>query len=269
MGKFDGVLLATDFDDTYFPESCILPPANLEAVEYFKAQGGIFTLATGRAHRTLLPYLSCAPVNAPVILSNGAQLYDFEQDEMVLETTLPATVREDLKTLFSLYPQLGLEAYHDEEVWVWNTNRWIEYHLNKAKTAPILCDGVDAIPEGWGKAILEQDNELLLPAQAYIHTHWADRYEAIFSNFHMLELTAKGSTKGGMVLELARRLGIGREHIYCAGDNQNDIPMLEISAIPFAPANCAREVREWGARILPSCEEGAIAALIGELDKRY
>ena len=85
----------------------------------------------------------------------------------------------------------------------------------------------------------------------------------------MLELTAKGSTKGGMVLELARRLGIRREHIYCVGDNQNDIPMLAVSAIPFAPANCAPEVKDWGATLLPPCEEGAVARLIEILDDRY
>ena len=82
MGKFDGVLLATDFDDTFCPDTVVVPPANLEAVEYFKAQGGVFTIATGRAHRTFAPQLYQAPVNAPVILSNGAQLYDFEKDEM-------------------------------------------------------------------------------------------------------------------------------------------------------------------------------------------
>ena len=77
--------------------------------------------------------------------------------------------------------------------------------------------------------------------------HGAD-YEAIFSNPYYLEITRKGSTKGGMVAELARLLGIAPEHIYCVGDNQNDIPMLAVSAIPFAPANCAPEVKQcsWG-----------------------
>ena len=89
MGKFDGVLLATDFDDTYCPESGVVPQANLEAVAYFKAQGGTFTISTGRAHRTFAPRLSLAPVNAPVILSNGGQLYDFQRDEMVVEYTVP------------------------------------------------------------------------------------------------------------------------------------------------------------------------------------
>lgn len=268
MGKFDGVLLATDFDDTYCPSSGIVPPANLDAVEYFKSEGGIFTVATGRAHRTFAPRLPQAPVNAPVILANGAQLYDFARDELLLETTMPLTIAADLAELFARDPRLSLEVYHGEEVYVWNPNHWIEYHLKKANTTATECP-ISDMPQPWGKAILENDNDILLPAQEYILKHWGDRYEAIFSNFHMLELTAKGSTKGGMVLELANRLGIARENLYCVGDNQNDLPMLAVSAIPFAPANCAQEVKEWGATILPTSEEGTIAAVIKILDKRY
>lgn len=268
MGKFDGVLLATDYDDTYCPESGIIPPANRSAVEYFKAQGGLFTVSTGRAHRTFAPFLHLAPVNAPVVLSNGAQLYDFARDEMLVSTTLPPSVAGDMETLFRLEPRLGLEAYHNEEVYVQGPNPWIDYHLNKAGAQAVECP-LSQIPQPWGKAILEKDNEILLPIQRYILEHWGDRYEAIFSNFHMLEITAKGANKGGMVQELARRLGIARENLYCVGDNQNDIPMLAISAIPFAPADCAQAVKDWGATLMPPCEEGTIAAVIEILDKRY
>ena len=83
------------------------------------------------------------------------------------------------------------------------------------------------------------------------------------------QLTAKGSTKGGMVRCLARLLGIEERNIYCVGDNQNDIPMLAVSAIPFAPSNCAQEVRDWGARILSSCDESCVAQIVAILDKRY
>lgn len=268
MGKFDGVLLATDFDDTYCPESGVIPPANLEAVEYFKARGGTFTVATGRAHRTFLPVLPKAPVNAPVVLSNGAQLYDFSKDEMLVERTMPLTAAADFAALCALDPRLSLETYHNEEVYIHNPGPWVWYHLKKANTTAKACP-ISEMPQPWGKAILENDNDILLPARNYILDHWGDRYEAIFSNFHMLELTAKGTTKGGMVLELARRLGVKRENLYCVGDNQNDIPMLEVSAIPFAPEGCARAVKDWGAALLPSCEEGTIAAAIEILDKRY
>ncbi len=268
MGKFDGVLLATDFDDTYYTADGTVPPANRAAVEYFKSQGGLFTVSTGRAHRTFFPFLSLAPVNVPVILSNGAQLFDFAAGRMVLETTIPAAVARDLETLAAHHPSISVEAYHGDDVYIWNPNRWTWFHLEKARMGAVECSIAD-MPQPWGKAILHQDHGLLVPAQAEILARWGDRYEAIFSNPHMLELTAKGSTKGGMVLELARRLKVRRENIYCVGDNQNDIPMLQVSAIPFAPANCAREVREWGATLLPSCEEGAIAALIEILDRRY
>ncbi len=268
MGKFDGVLLATDFDDTYFPESGVLPPENREAVAYFKAQGGLFTVATGRAHTTFAPKLAVAPVNAPVVLSNGAQLYDFAAGVMLLERPLPPTIAPHLEELTRHIPEVGLEAYHGEDPYIWNPNPWTWYHLDKAgvgaEERPIA-----AIPQPWGKAILHQEHDILLRAQAWLLERYGDRYEAIFSNFHMLEITAKGATKGGMVLELARRLGVRREHIYCAGDNQNDLPMLQIAQVGYAPADCAPEVRAWGPHLLPSCADGAIAALIADLDKRY
>ncbi|MFQ9916867.1 MAG: HAD family hydrolase [Flavonifractor plautii] len=98
---------------------------------------------------------------------------------------------------------------------------------------------------------------------------WGEHYEVIFSNRVLLELTRKGSSKGGMVQYLARRLGIDAQHIYCVGDNQNDIPMLAVSAIPFAPANCAPEVKQWGARILGACEESCVAQIVDILDHIY
>ena len=69
MGKFDGVLLCTDFDDTFCCPGQDIPPANLEAVEYFKSQGGRFTVVTGRAPHAFASVMPLVPVNAPVILS--------------------------------------------------------------------------------------------------------------------------------------------------------------------------------------------------------
>ena len=49
MGKFDGVLLASDFDDTLYDKHLQVPQRNRLALEYFMAQGGRFAVATGRA----------------------------------------------------------------------------------------------------------------------------------------------------------------------------------------------------------------------------
>ena len=93
LGKFEGVLLASDFDDTLVGGSCELSPGNRAALAYFIREGGRFTVATGRARRTFAPYAHTIPLNAPVILSNGALLYDFAAGRTVVDLPLPETAQ--------------------------------------------------------------------------------------------------------------------------------------------------------------------------------
>ena len=104
---------------------------------------------------------------------------------------------------------------------------------------------------------------MLLRAREWLEEHCPGRYEAVFSNRFYLEITHRGCNKGGMVARLLEMLHIPRENLYCVGDNQNDIPMMALSAIPFAPANCAQEVKDWGATILCHCDDGVIGAVSG------
>ena len=268
MGKFDGVLICTDFDETYYTADKRVPQANLDALAYFQAQGGRFTVATGRAHTTFAPYLHLAPVNAPVILSNGAQLYDFQREEMLLDVMLPDSCGEDLTAFMAGRPEVGLETYNGEQMYLFQPNFWTGYHMNKVGITGIPAAPAEA-PRPWGKAILMADPEILAPVREAFLNELGNKYEAIFSNSHMLEITAKGCNKGGMALELARRLGVARKDLYCVGDNQNDLPMLEVSAVPFAPAGCAQAVKDAGAVLLPPCEAGTIAGLVKYLDERY
>ena len=99
LGKFNGVLLVSDFDDTLYGEDMRITRENVEALTYFTREGGTFTVATGRARPNFAPHASHIPINAPVILSNGSALYDFRTGEMIYETFLPDRVREDLQQM--------------------------------------------------------------------------------------------------------------------------------------------------------------------------
>ncbi|NCB63643.1 MAG: HAD-IIB family hydrolase [Clostridia bacterium] len=285
MGKFDGVLLASDFDDTLYssnltgPDSParqetdqgtgpILTSENHAALEYFIAQGGRFTVATGRSKRTFVRYVGRIPMNAPAILANGAVIYDFDAGKELYHATLRPQVAGDSKALAAAFPTLGFELQFDDAVYIYRPNDITWLHLKRLGLDYQEC-ALEEMPTPWTKLVIQDHHGSLLEAQRYLNERWGDYYEPIFSNAHLLELTSKGSTKGGMVLRVAERLGISREHIYCIGDNQNDIPMLAVSAIPFAPANCAREVRDWGATLLGTCEENCVAQLVEILDRRY
>ncbi len=268
MGKFDGILLASDFDDTLYDYHLRIPERNLEAIRYLIREGGHFTVSTGRAHRTFAPHAPAVPMNAPAVLSNGAAIYDFQVGRMLEQTCLPDTAPADLAELMEEFPSLSLEVYHGEDIYVCHPNHITLAHLKKVNCDYTECPIAD-MPTPWVKAIFHQDQEVLLPVQARVLERFGARYEAIFSNPCYLEFTRKGSSKGGGVARVAQLLGVAHDHVYCVGDNQNDIPMLELSAIPFAPANCAPEVKEWGARVLCHCDDGVIGDIVDILDGLY
>ena len=76
MGKFDGLLLASDFDDTLYGLDLRIPERNLEAIRYFTGEGGRFAVATGRAYRTVAPNAHLVPLNAPAVRGKGAARED-------------------------------------------------------------------------------------------------------------------------------------------------------------------------------------------------
>ena len=105
MGKFDGVLLASDFDNTILNTErprrtgCPIPPIsqrNVEALRYFMDNGGRFAVATGRALPAFRMFAEQVPMNAPAVVCNGGALYDFKTERYLETMELPETIRSGL-----------------------------------------------------------------------------------------------------------------------------------------------------------------------------
>lgn len=280
MGKFDGVLLASDFDNTIlYTEDALrfgapvppLPEPNRQALEYFMAEGGRFAVATGRALAAFISYADRVPMNAPGVVCNGAAIYDFEKGEYLETAMLDAAARERGQAVLDRFPSVAVEAYHiDNVIHAVHINDICRQHEHITKAALTEAPSLLEVPLPLGKLLFEAEHEVLEEALAYIRDRgWAEDYELIFSMSHLLEMTARGASKGGMVRRLAARLGISMEHVYCAGDEANDISMLRAAARGFAPANCSRAVRDCGAVIVRDAREGAMADIVEILDKQY
>ena len=126
------------------------------------------------------------------------------------------------------------------------------------------------VPLPLGKVLFEADHETLEAVKAFLADQgWAGDYELIFSGRTLLEMTARGADKGGMVRRLAERLGISMDHVYCVGDEANDIPMLRAAAEGFAPANCVPAVRDSGATIVADARDSALADVVAHLEAKY
>ena len=282
MGKFDHVLLASDFDNTLVHTKAALdagstelppmPARNREALRYFTENGGYFSVSTGRALPAFARYASELPINAPCIIANGAGLYDFRAERYVETAFLDEGVRPHVAALLRYDPALPFEIYHtDRRIHAMHPNHYILNHEHLTRTKIEVVDSFDDVDFPLVKLLFEDDRDKLDALFDYIRAQdWAERYELIYSSDNLLELTAKGATKGAMVLRLAERLGVKRDDLYCIGDHGNDVSMAELSAIRFAPANAIDEMKALpGMHLVSHCADGAIADVIEALDKRY
>ena len=280
MGKFDGVLLASDFDNTLIHTEPALkaghptPPLlenNRSALEYFICEGGHFAVATGRALAMFQPLAPTVPMNSPGIVCNGAALYDFEKNEYLLTRTMHAEAHARGQAVLERFPTIAVEAYHIENtIYAVQPNDVTRRHNHQVHVELEVRNSLEEVPQPLGKLLFEGEHKDLEQAVAFWKEQgWDQDYEIIFSAEQLLEVTMKGATKGGMVRQLAEHLGISMEHVYCAGDEANDISMLTAVKEGFAPANCAQVVRDCGATIVSPANEGAIAEVIRILDTRY
>ena len=281
MGKFDGLLLVSDFDNTlvYTEEAlrlCVdMPPVsdvNRAAVEHFMAEGGIFSIATGRAKPAFETVVDGIPMNGPTVLFNGAAIYDFRQRKYLVTAFLPDTVREHITQVVTALPEVAAELYHDDNtIHALNANDVTRRHMHVTHSPSIEVDSIEQVPSPISKTLFSTEEEHLDALLAYLKAQpWYDDYEVVPSAVTLVELTAKGANKGGMVQRMAALLGIQQENVICVGDHANDISMLTWAGEGYAPANAIPLVLDTpGVRRLPDCRDDAIAALIDSLDRRY
>ena len=109
MALFSDILLSVDFDRTLTAPDSSIPQRNIDAIEYFMAEGGAFTVNTGRSVPMCRGGLLEVPVNAPLLLYNGSAAYDQRQGRLTQIHPLDLDIRvlEDLQARF---PELNVEV---------------------------------------------------------------------------------------------------------------------------------------------------------------
>lgn len=280
MGKFDGMLLVSDYDNTFqYTESALeaggagavppLPARNLEAVERWIAGGGRFAIATGRALGAFREQARKIPINAPVIVDNGGGLYDLAAERYVLRRLLPESALEDLAAVETAFPGTSMELYlTGDRVCALHPTQQNIHHakLTGLGFQEIPALNRETVPAPLAKALFIAEMPQLMRLRGFMEEQgWGARYEMIYSSDHLMELTAKGANKGTMARDLKALTGC--ETLICIGDHANDLPMLQAADRAFAPANAIEAVRTApGVITVCHCLEGAVADVVKQVE---
>lgn len=270
MGVFENIIIVSDIDGTFLGKDSRMVPENLEAIEYFKSEGGLFTIATGREAYSIprrIPDIGRL-CNIPVIACNGAYIWDAQENRILLEEFLP-------EPEISAIVDAARRACPDVSMRIASGGR----HLTD-REYPILRPSMENYP-GCIRIVPYEE----IPHGRWHQVTWMDKGEAldrlrrvIEPLFHectcslggqtLLEVHALNATKGAMLARLKSLIGKENAALWAIGDYENDYLMLKMADRCAMPANGIDKLRTLPG-IIEVCDHdrGAIADLIRHIEK--
>lgn len=265
MGKFDGILLLSDMDGTLLNGSSTVSAENLSALRYFMAEGGRFSVATGRSKPGMEHFLESLPINAPAVIYNGAVVYDFEAGCPVWQRPLGERGLRLYRLVQTEFPGAGMETYEMDTAYALSDNPISRRHFTSVKMRWQLVQP-EVVPQPWVDMLLLEEEERLAHIKARLEEVFPGEFFLQYSDRQFLEVLHPEANKGTAALALCDHLGISYDKLYVVGDGRNDVQLLQCTKNAYAPDNAAPEIRALCPRMLPHHEDHAIAALIAELD---
>lgn len=272
MADFSDILLTVDYDRTLTAPDSSIPRRNIEAIEYFIAHGGAFTVNTGRSLPMAQAFLGKFPVSAPLILYNGSALWDM--DSQSFSHTYPIELDPDgfVSSLEELFPDLVVEIQGVDGHYAPRPDRQWELFTENSH-----CPWGNAMPSGipgpFLKCALYGDcsghtvasmydatpGELarMEEAIATVRSRYGHALEVFWPCAKIVDIHARGVSK----LRAARDLQkvMGRSILVCVGDAENDISMLDGADYAFCPADGVVAQRY---ETVCDCGAGAVAEVI-------
>ncbi len=256
-------IIVTDLDGTLLPNSKIISPIDLAAIDRLRAAGGQFTIATGRTLQAATTYISTLCPDLPCILFNGAVIYDANTKTICDQVALSAQALSITQTVLDRFPDISAEILTFDTTYVARLTPYEEEHLAICGVTPVLADPEEIPIEKWIKVLFTIDPVKMPELVAFFATQSWDMFDFVQSEKRFFEMLPKGATKGTALTKLANRYKKNDTRIIAVGDFNNDLEMLRAADIAACPSNAQPCVKEIAQIILnQSCESGAIAELI-------
>ncbi len=267
MKKFEGILLCTDLDGTLLRNDKSISRENLAAIEYFKKEGGIFTLVTGRMPFSAAEVYQAVQPNGPFGCINGGGIFDHRSREYVWTLPISKSVLELVEYAVAQVPGIGVQVNTFEHIYFCRENSAMATFREDLKVPNLTCHYRE-VKGPIAKVVFGDDNkEHITKLQEVLTLHpRAGEFDFIRSELRLFEILPKGISKGTLLLKLAELLNIARDKTIAIGDYDNDASMLRAAGTGIAVANASPAAKEVADYITVSNEEHAIARIIDELD---
>ena len=268
-------IIFSDIDGTLLPfEGKDLGPTARLIRELIQA-GYTFVPCTGRGTGNIPRPIMEIPGIRHVITANGALVTDLASGRLLYERRLSRELAKEITAFLRSYNGMTY-AYRQGQ-------HFLDLRPGQPmpnSDRPSLQAWLDSVVPMDFDLFLEEEESSLLDKVGFStwdqdarHQVMRDAaslpsYSKLFvttSGFWNVEINAAGANKGDAALWLAEHLGFNQNQILTAGDNLNDLPMLQMAAISLAPANGEPEVKAAATHQVPDCKENGVEEFLKQL----
>ncbi len=268
MGKFDGILLVSDLDETLLTKDKRISDGNRAAIQRFTAEGGTFTYVTGRIPVGMQAVLDQMTPEVPVGCINGGGIYDPKTKTYVWSAKLDPAAEKLVDYVYREFPDVGIELCGYYEAWFLRMTPLTEEH-RQIEGIPYVSATYQQVSDQLAKIVLIIEADRLETMATALQKHpLADQFDFVQSTSQYYEILPKGASKGTALLRIADLLGIDRRKTVAVGDNNNDLTMLKAAGFGVAVANATPYAKNAADLVLDRTNnEDAIAELIERLER--
>lgn len=243
-------ILFTDLDGTLLNNEKLVSEGNRAAIERLLQAGHYLVVATGRPTKSAFKVAQKLGLTMPgcyMIAYNGCVIFDCSKEEIWMEKTLPM---EHARYLFEEAEKYGLyvQTYgKDDKILTSSDGPEVQFYAkgNRNALQYEICEDVcDSLGKEPNKVLFIDLNEEGILKFWEEHQEWEQgKCESTFSCREFLEYLPLGASKGSAVRTLCEMLGVDIKNAYAAGDERNDISMIEAAGVGIAMKNAVNEAK--------------------------
>lgn len=238
-------LLISDLDGTLLEKDCSISQETLELVEKIRNLGVLFSIATGRALSAAKDYIEKLNIKTPVILFNGARIYDPIEKRYLTQYFLSNKAVELAINVVGTHKDLTIAFFVNEEVYAYNIGlNAATYVIRDALVYKSIGDLEPMKKAKVTKIVFASYPYNLSLLEIELPQIFGQEADVVRSEDDLLEILPKSVSKGTALKELCRLLKISTSEVIAMGDSMNDLEMLKIAGMGVAVGKAKDELRK-------------------------
>lgn len=271
-------IFVTDLDGTLIMDGGKILNESIESIKKVNNSNNIFTFATARSLHMTQKYIRDFQIKHPVILSDGAMVYDPVNNKIlfakyinknIVELIIDFIVKEKINCGF--YTMNEIFVYYENEFTIkWKESVKVSENEIDVEFNPNLSihNSFDHIKNMFNivhKIMFILDEDKIKHKIFKFLDKNKINYKEISVDFSYIEIRPENVDKALGIREISKIYGVDYKDLIVFGNEHNDIEMFKQAKISYAVGNASDELKKYCTKVIDNVEKNGVGKKVEEI----